>query len=904
MKKNVLIIVGIIVSICSQAQITKTQIGATRYDLQTNNSIERRVAVDPATGNVIVCYTGASDNDDGAGAFASRGTGYAFWNGTSWKDAQNNTLTPPVTSRPPKPEASNDRTGWPNPILLTGGAEAFVAHRASSNVGNGLVFGKRNSAGNGSWTLTSASTEQVTWPRMANSGDSIVIITSTLDGTLFNMKGGIGYKRSFDGGKTWTPDSASGFDSIPGINENVYGSGASTVLGGDEYALDVKGKVIAVLTGAIDVTLFKSTDFGNTWTKTEIVKGDNLSGAVQDFDNRSSGDYSVLIGNDEKVHCFWGRNSSDGTSIRTQEAGIMYWSENMPSGSKPKVLYKTFYLKDGPRSVTNVPRWTALRFNATGDEQRSYNKNHVSSPSSGIDAAGNIYLSFMRLRGVSDSTRYIADKQTDASGMLLNDVYLIKSIDGGSNWIGPLNVSNSDSMESAYPSIARHVDNNVHMVYQEDTLYGFCISNTAVSHNGVATNNKIIYAKIPVGDIVTPTDITPPMLQRKDSFQEWFPYAEKSFNPGTLNFIQNCDIELTSGKKFIDWSSFVNTYIASAFDNVTENNLIVLDTPSGIKLNTPGSYPLTIYARDAAGNVSDAWNKRPLQGGDTTYYDKMVFQVNVTSSSKPIITISPKTIYHYLGTPFTSSNLPSISIKPGNPCGGSPINVLPTASQVDVNTVGVNNLIVSSTEGTSAVSDTFQVYVGTEPTPVISEESVNSSTKKLNAKGEESDTMSFGKTTYQWKYKDQATSFKTLTGATKTNLVNFSIPSSVLKFDSICLEATNLYNAAPFNKAKKTVCNGLKYSASISNISSKDLSVSIFPNPNNGVFNIRVHNSLVNKEAKVTIYDNSGRVILSNLVKVGAAGIIPINNEPMAKGNYVITTEIGTKMSSDLMEIK
>lgn len=903
MKKNVLILFSLIITIGVQSQITRTQVGGTRYDLQTNNSIERRVVVDPTNGNVIVCYTGSSEQEDGTGVFASRGTGYAFWNGTNWKDAANNTLTPPVTTRPPKPESTNDRTGWPSPIMMPGGAEAFVAHRASSNAGNGLVFGRRNTAGTGAWSMTSASIDQVTWPRMANSGDSIVIITSTLDGLLFNMKGGLGFKRSFDGGKSWTPDSSKGFDSIPGINENVYG-GATNTIGGDEYSLDVKGPMIAILTGGVDVTLFKSTDFGNTWTKTTIIAGDNINLTSNSFDNRSGGDYSVLIDNNNKVHCFWGRNYNDGASIITQNAGIMYWSENMSSGTKPMLLTKSFYLKDGIHSLTNVPRWTAIRRNNGADEQRSYNKNHVSHPSSGIDASGTIYLSFMRLRGVSDTIRYLAGKQRDASGMILNDVYLLKSTDGGSTWIGPLNVSNSDSMESAYPSIARHVDNNVHMVYQEDSLYGYCISNTAVSHAGIATNNRIIYAKIPVADIVTPTDITPPLLQRSDSFQTRFP-------SGTLSFVQGCNKEVNSSLTLTSWKAFVESYIASAFDNVTTSGLINIDS-SSINMNAPGTYSLIVTAKDAAGNVSDNWNKIPIVGGDTAFYDKIIVGVVVTpaTGTVPTLTFDPpyetkakRTVYLYLGTAFSIPG--GVTAKSGNPCGGGTLSpVAPTASSIDVNTIGEYNLAWTVTEGSTTVRDTIKVYVGTEPNPTISEEAVNATTKKLNAKGEESDTMTFAKTTYQWKYKIGSQSAQNFGSATTRNLVNYSIPPSVTKFDEICLEVSNLYNSGSFNKPKKIICKELKYTVSIKNISATNLKVEIYPNPNNGAFYIKVNNPLSHREAKVKIYDNLGKVVLSEVIKMNSSGVIPMQNDNLAKGTYFMTTEIGNRTSSDLLEIK
>ena len=69
MKKFLLILLGLLILTGSYAQIVRTHIGTTLYDLQTNNSIQRRVAVHPTTKDVIATFTASLKND---GAYDDR----------------------------------------------------------------------------------------------------------------------------------------------------------------------------------------------------------------------------------------------------------------------------------------------------------------------------------------------------------------------------------------------------------------------------------------------------------------------------------------------------------------------------------------------------------------------------------------------------------------------------------------------------------------------------------------------------------------------------------------------------------------------------------------------------------------------------------------------------------------
>jgi hypothetical protein len=881
MKKTLfLVILTILFAVETSAQIVKTQVGFTKYDLQTNNSIERRIVVDPATNEMVVTYTGSADADNGAGNFTNRGTGYYYYSGTG-------PLTPQTTF--PGRIEGTDRVGWPNPIFLPNNNEGVIAHRASSNT-NGLAYSKRK-RGTPTWTLKTAISADLTWPRMANSGDSIFAISSTLTGNINGMSGGIGFMRSYNGGDTFLTAVKGALDTIPGINTSNYPNvGTANVLGGDEYALDVKGQKVAILTGASDVTLKYSNDFGNTWLTKTLIQGNNSSTDTLKKDNRSTGDYSVLIDNNGKIHCFWGLWDGNNFSFSIASAGIMYWNEYMAPTDKPKLLNRTMYEKElGTNALIYLPFYTTQLAQAPST-QTAYGSGHTSQPSSGIDAAGNIYLSYMRLRGISDTNRFNADKNTDIEGHLLNDCYLMKSTDSGKTWIGPINVSASDSMESSFPSIARNVNGSVHMVYQEDSLYGFAIGNTLLSHSGNTTNNKIIYAKIPVADIVSPVDITPPLLRLNDSLLIKTK-LDSSIGRDTFTFYNGCNPELRSGLPF----SELKKYLAWGMDNVDEGNVLYVDTPNGLKFNVAGFYKYYIYAKDAAGNVSDF--RFTLGGSRDTL--RFVIKVIVNDITPPTITLTPKTAYIYKGGTYT---LPTISLSDDNPCGTpSQTAPYPVVGDVDVNTSGIYKLVFSAKDGAGNITkDTQTVYVGKEPIPVITNESVVAATKKISANGDQTqDTLPIipsYSTTYKWSVK-KSTTLSAIPSAVTKNILNYTSP--VASFDSICLEASNYFNTAPISKPRITKCKALKLSGI--NSASNNISVDIFPNPNNGTFNVKINGNKSNS-ARFVLTNMEGKTIVDNTVKINN-NEIPFNN-PISKGTYFMTTEVDGNIYLDKIEVK
>ena len=605
----------------SNSQVVRTHIGTTRYDLQTNSSIQRRLAVHPTSKNVIVTYTGSLKND---GAYNDRGTGYAFWNNASmqWSNSKNVVLTPPIDTFYGRIETV--RVGWPNPMFI-GNKELIISHKTDGG-SIGIYKTSRSTAGTGTWADTNVTSGGEFWPRAASSGNNVFLISSHFNASFNGVNGGLMFIKSTDGGSIWSSPAA-----ITGIDSNNY-----TILGGDRYALDINGNNVAILTGNNDITLYKSSNLGNTWTKKSIFPTTwnfIAGGEILDRADRSDGAYSVLIDNNNIAHCFWPRyvtfvDPSLGAGILTDitRSGIMYWNENM-GNNPPKLLPNTDFLRENiaaPLSPLN-------RYN-TATQTATYNDYRAAStawPSSGIDTSGNIYLTYAYNRGIIDTTPANTGigKDADPSGYNLYDVYVMKSTNNGQTWIGPLNVTNSATLENTFPSMARTVDSKIHMVYQEDNLYGNAVMVTLNGSSGtgsqagpIHTRNKIFYAQVPVADIVNPaTDITNPLLRISNNFQNLV--ARKGLTQLKAVLSIDCDTDSVTRQPFSKSKAFLSNYIEFSEDT-SLLTVIGLDT---INTSIPGNRLIRITGSDLAGN-------RTLRIG-TTFYDTLIMGIEILSTS-------------------------------------------------------------------------------------------------------------------------------------------------------------------------------------------------------------------------------------------------------------------------------
>lgn len=452
--------------------------GVTTYDLQTNNALCRRI-VNLGNGNIIATWTRSTSGNINAN---DRGTGYNYFTGGAFG--------PEPTDR-----IESERTGWPTVGVTRSGREYVITHTVSS----GMMFAWRDNAGTGQWSDMIIPGDPVAvWPRAANSGDSIYVIVSRQTGDAFNgLDGGIAFFRSFDGGDNWI-----GPDSIPGLNASNFFR-----VGGDAYAIDAKDNIVAFVVGMFQPTLFKSTDYGDTWTMTRLITvSDPLySGAVGELlDSVVSTDesYDILIDKNDMIHLWYGRNvvldDDDATAGWTYypfNVGVMYWNENM-AGMDPVLIHQTRIAND-----TLVFDDCDPSFSVNQDAVQAYFGNMVSMPQAGMDDDGNIYLTFSAIR----------DGALDANGDMYRNSYIVASHDGGNTWVGPHNINQDDQEEAVYASIAKYVDNKCHILFQSDNIAGTAVQDQ-IGPAHPYLDNAIKYVAINKWDIVNPDDITCPTL--------------------------------------------------------------------------------------------------------------------------------------------------------------------------------------------------------------------------------------------------------------------------------------------------------------------------------------------------------------------------------------------------------
>ncbi len=470
---------------------TSTVIGTSMYDMQTNASVCNRIELN-SDGTISAAWTMAHDAD--APSSPSRGTGYNYFDGTNWGTA-------PLT------RIENIRCGWPNIGVTASGGEVIVSHEATSGVGNLHVL-RRPVKGTGGWKDTTLGYPDV-WPRMViggANGKTIHVISQTTGAStsgnppFHGQDGAVAYSRSLDGGNTWDK----WHTVIPQIDSSFY-----LGFGGDSYAIDARGDTIAIVVGGfdVDVVLLKSIDNGTTWTKTIVkqfpIPMYNSATMITDADGDQVADtletndasVAVLLDNQGKAHVWYGRmkvlcetpgtGSGAGLSLFPGTSGLNYWNESMAMPGTCAF----------PRDIDG---------NGTLDvaDYGTYYLSLTSMPSAGIDDLGRIYLSYA---GIYEG---IADGGTVAGGKSYRHTYLLRSSDDGATWCGPIDVVDPDNsaaydyFEGVYGAISRHIDSNVHLIYQRDSSPGHGLSGTPAGSTDPQSGNEseIVYVEMPITD--------------------------------------------------------------------------------------------------------------------------------------------------------------------------------------------------------------------------------------------------------------------------------------------------------------------------------------------------------------------------------------------------------------------
>ena len=470
-------------------------IGSTFYDLQTNYAMSRRIILH-ADGSISAAWTTSPNDQSG---FPLRGTGFNF------KSNAGNWATP-SSSR----VENSARTGWPCIGLLSDGREFVIGHEATQG---GFFISKAATKGarpTGATLILQETPYKPIWARSANNGDTIHMIYSYTDSAAAGEKRAptrkgifapMVYSRSLDGGTTWDIQHIM----LPNYDSTITNNG-----GADQYAIDCQGSTVVVANADLlqGVLVWKSTDFGTSWTRTIVDTFQyapyDAKKLMTDTPFTNDGSVDVLLDKNGNMNVFWGLGrvldtdtSDDSYSFFPGVQGIVHWSE---IDNRARVIASGGAFDRSGDAINALEAATYAALGTSGiptnvaTVARLGNTSAMRQPSASIDAYGNIYCAFS------------VPIESDISDLSANfrDIGIVYSKDSGKTWSNEQNVTQLRNNEDDFACLARRSNNFVHMMWQRDEYPGTNLQNNVASvGNHPTTDNKILYTAIPVNDILT-----------------------------------------------------------------------------------------------------------------------------------------------------------------------------------------------------------------------------------------------------------------------------------------------------------------------------------------------------------------------------------------------------------------
>jgi len=455
-------------------------VGETWYDLQTNSSMGQRIYTYP-DGTIAATWTRGMTPT----AYTDRGTGYNYYDGSSW-------------SAYPTERIETTRTGWPTYQPYGENGEIIVSHTGGAE---GLQFSWRENKGTGDWNYFQLpgpdAQPDLTWPRMITTGenhDVIHVIATAGNGVEYEgVVNCLLYSRSTDGGQTWDPENA--------ILEGM-GSDYAHSWGGDDYAwAEPNGNTIAFVAfnGIANGIIMKSTDDGDSWDRVVFYESPYpfFSGEGDAVPDTGGGDGSnaIVLDDEGKAHVAFGRmvHYDDGPTAGwfyyPYSDGLVYWDEDMPPldsadlGSEiiPDDWEQTWLYQNG-----NLAAWVQPNGNDTIIGVAYYGLSLTSMPQLVLhDGILQLFYSPLTL-GFDNTTnnyRHIWGRYTEMDGNwsdftdYTGDVFHLFS-------------------ESVFPSVSPFVTNDkYHILYQTDNQPGNSIQpSDGPTHDPIL--NNIVYLAV------------------------------------------------------------------------------------------------------------------------------------------------------------------------------------------------------------------------------------------------------------------------------------------------------------------------------------------------------------------------------------------------------------------------
>jgi len=316
--------------------LLEQQVGNTVYDLQSNGMMAHRINWFD-DGTIGTVWNMGFDES----AFPDRGTGYNYFDGNQWGPM-------------PETRVESARTGWPSYAAWGENGEILCSHSGYNQISQ-LVLNRRENKGMSDWIdlffdgppnpNNPGANVGLLWPSIVSGGvDHSVLHVLALTapsvnggGSYYGQEGALLYSRSEDGGDTWS------------IENHLFSELDSTYYNSilpDSYAwADPKGETLAFFVSScwMDAVLMKSTDGGDTWTKTIIWEHPypNWSGTPVVSDTFYCPDNSgaITLDFDGMAHMVFGitrmllQEGGNGPVYFPYTDGIVYWNEDMPGFS-------------------------------------------------------------------------------------------------------------------------------------------------------------------------------------------------------------------------------------------------------------------------------------------------------------------------------------------------------------------------------------------------------------------------------------------------------------------------------------------------------------------------------------------------------------------------------------------
>ena len=509
-----------------------TQIGHSYYDLPSNSSVPNRI-LRHSDGTISAVWN-ETCSGNGSPSFATRGSGYNYYDGNTWIHGALPGTNPVEYVGTCNETGANygiasKRIGWPEIITLPSGKEMVFGHDVGINVTSRPTKGTGGMAAwSGTTDLTFTQNVQGvgnngTWPRVVNNGNNIhmvytlnktVATGSPAEPVINGVTNPIVYSRSTDGGITW--DVQNMF--LPDMSAvNGYTRG-----GADAYSISVNGNHVAITSGAFfsgPMTIWRSSDNGTTWTRTvidRITAADTIMTSTDTIGFGNDGAFASIIEPNGTVHVWAGEiagrvhyNATTGQFVPGDSwfpavgRALLYWNSTFPANTPPQVIatIEDSQPAGGPKD------WVA----SNTAKLAPYGTMGLVSMANAAMGNGRIYVVYAAaVKGTSNNG--------GSTGQPFRDLYVVQRSFNG-NWETPINISRSLNLfptapgssaaenfeESVFPSVAHEVgaDNKLHITWMSDFEPGMNLGSDADPEG----ENAIMYYALNVASLGTKKDI-------------------------------------------------------------------------------------------------------------------------------------------------------------------------------------------------------------------------------------------------------------------------------------------------------------------------------------------------------------------------------------------------------------